>query len=140
MAKYAKFDPNTNMSVLVIRMDEGAPENVSEWVKIPENLENAVRYKISSKGVVSEFTETDTSNEILLSAREIFMKSLRDKRDMLLKNSDWTEFAGAAESHSADWNLAWKTYRQALRDFPNNYDVTKSDLILENVVWPTPPA
>lgn len=55
--------------------------------------------------------------------------NLRNQRNVLLSNSDWTVLADTPTN-----TAAWKTYRQQLRDLPAN---TTDPL---NVVWPTPPA
>ena len=56
------------------------------------------------------------------------MNQLRDKRNELLAESDWTQSRDVTLSNDADW----KTYRQALRDMnfsdPNN------------ITWPTKPS
>lgn len=53
---------------------------------------------------------------------------LRAKRDHLLTSSDWTQVSDAPVDHAA-----WATYRQNLRDLPDN---TTDPL---NVTWPTSP-
>ena len=55
--------------------------------------------------------------------------TLRAQRDRLLAESDWTVLADSPTP-----TAAWKTYRQALRDLPDN----TTDPF--NVVWPTPPS
>ena len=45
----------------------------------------------------------------------IAMKQLREMRDNLLAESDWTQSRDVTLSNDADW----KTYRQALRDLPS---------------------
>lgn len=54
---------------------------------------------------------------------------LRQTRNRLLADSDWTQ-APDAPADSA----AWAKYRQQLRDLPANTDD------VENVKWPTPPS
>lgn len=54
---------------------------------------------------------------------------LRQTRNQILADSDWTVLADSPTS-----TAAWKTYRQQLRDLPAN----TTDPF--NVVWPTPPA
>ena len=54
--------------------------------------------------------------------------SVRDKRDRLLADSDWTQASDAPVD-----TTAWAEYRQALRDLPANTTDP------ENPVWPTPP-
>ena len=56
-------------------------------------------------------------------------ESIRDKRDQLLKESDWTMTTGATIDQAQ-----WAAYREKLRDLPQKYS-SHSD-----VVWPTPPS
>lgn len=55
-------------------------------------------------------------------------EEVRTKRDGLLVASDWTQVADAPVDQ-----LAWATYRQALRDIP------QQDGFPENVIWPSKP-
>lgn len=43
-------------------------------------------------------------------------KVIRARRNQLLKESDWTELPSVVDIRSAEWNQAWQTYRQQLRD------------------------
>lgn len=52
----------------------------------------------------------------------------RDRRDALLAASDWTQVADAPVNHAA-----WATYRQALRDIPNQAGFP------QDVTWPDKP-
>ena len=54
--------------------------------------------------------------------------SLRVERDARLKSSDWTQVPDAPVDQPA-----WATYRQELRNLPQNTDDPRQ------VVWPTPP-
>ena len=56
------------------------------------------------------------------------MDELRSHRDLLLKSSDWTQVPDAPVDQAA-----WATYRQALRDLPENTDDPA------NPAWPTKP-
>ena len=47
---------------------------------------------------------------------EYFLERMRNHRDRLLKESDWTQVADAPVNQEA-----WATYRQALRDFPASW-------------------
>lgn len=53
---------------------------------------------------------------------------IREYRNALLTSSDWTQVADAPVDQAA-----WATYRQALRDVPEQEGFPAS------VVWPTPP-
>ena len=56
---------------------------------------------------------------------------LRGDRNGLLLKCDWTQFNDSPLSN--EQKAAWATYRQELRNLPNNVDIN-------NVVFPTPPA
>ena len=58
------------------------------------------------------------------------LANLREQRDKLLKDSDWTQYRDVILENDTDW----KTYRQALRDLP----ATASDP--HNPTWPTTPS
>tara|TARA_B100001559_G_scaffold286681_1_gene263247 strand:- start:81 stop:467 length:387 start_codon:yes stop_codon:yes gene_type:complete len=64
--------------------------------------------------------------------REKGFEILRKQRNTLLAQSDWT--VTAVDVNLSESTLeAWKVYRQALRDLPNNTEDP------ENPTWPTPP-
>ena len=69
------------------------------------------------------------------------MEVLRGRRTMFLEESDWTQFADSPLSDSK--KAEWATYRQALRDLPeNNPDpkwVDGDNTKLPDVTWPTKP-
>ena len=52
---------------------------------------------------------------------------VRTKRDQLLKNSDFTQLDDSPKN-----KVAWKTYRQALRDITDQPDP-------DNITWPVEP-
>jgi hypothetical protein len=56
------------------------------------------------------------------------MQALRGMRDIALQQSDWTQVPDAPVDQAA-----WATYRQALRDLPENTTDPA------NPVWPTKP-
>tara|TARA_B110000093_G_scaffold87414_1_gene94647 strand:+ start:839 stop:1288 length:450 start_codon:yes stop_codon:yes gene_type:complete len=59
---------------------------------------------------------------------------IRDKRGILLINSDWTQ---VPDTPLADAKKAeWAEYRQALRDLPQDYLSATS---LDDITWPTKP-
>tara|TARA_R100000234_G_C4851232_1_gene115243 strand:- start:58 stop:294 length:237 start_codon:yes stop_codon:yes gene_type:complete len=61
-----------------------------------------------------------------------YIGALRHMRDILLRESDWTQFTDSPLIDSK--KNEWKTYRQNLRDLP----ATESDP--ENVTFPTTPS
>lgn len=65
----------------------------------------------------------------------VTLSYLRDMRDDLLQESDWTQMPDSPLSDAK--KTEWATYRQALRDLPSSY--TNSDTIAD-IVWPTQPS
>ena len=68
---------------------------------------------------------------------------IRCERNRLLKRTD--VYALPDFPHSTDEiKQSWLTYRQQLREFPNNIDISTVVFDLDNqltgVVWPTPPS
>ncbi len=61
-----------------------------------------------------------------------YVDALRQMRDILLRESDWTQFTDSPLSDTK--KNEWKTYRQNLRDLP----ATESNP--ENPTWPSKPS
>jgi hypothetical protein len=55
-------------------------------------------------------------------------------RSQLLADSDWTDTLSAQNRFGSDLYNQWQTYRQALRDIPEQAGFPLS------IIWPTPPA
>jgi len=79
---------------------------------------------------------TWTSDKRWVLNNEMLMKEINQKRTEKLYACDWTQ---VADSPLTDEKKAeWVTYRQALRDVPQNLE---DDLIdLAGVAWPTEPS
>ena len=60
------------------------------------------------------------------------LASLRQLRNQLLKESDWTDTTSAPARLGQELYDQWQTYRQALRNVTDQPDPF-------NIVWPTPP-
>lgn len=81
-----------------------------------------------------------TAEEI--ASREAFEQELidqlpdrmREKRDSLLLDSDWTHTSDHTPDLTPEKKAEWATYRQALRDLPTHEEWPE---ITEH--WPTPP-
>lgn len=77
----------------------------------------------------------DPNNGIVVEEQqEILGTALRDVRDALLRESDWTQNYDSQLPENV--KQEWLTYRQALRDFPSSFD---SGLIGTIVDFPEPP-
>ena len=83
--------------------------------------------------VVDAEAETVTNNQDQADADALASSwaSLRSERDALLVSSDWTQYNDSPLSDEA--KAEWATYRQALRDLPENTDDPT------NPTWPTSP-
>jgi hypothetical protein len=82
--------------------------------------------------LVDEYNKIVSSNPSRageLGTNDVAEMSVRNLRDSLLKESDWTQNRDINLSNDSEW----VTYRQALRDLP-----TQSGWPLD-VTWPTKP-
>ena len=68
------------------------------------------------------------------------MEILRNVRDKMLSDSDWTVMPDSPLSDSK--KTEWKTYRQALRDLPDGANPTLDGphLNMSSVTFPTKPS
>jgi hypothetical protein len=69
---------------------------------------------------------------------ENVMAALREERNRLLDESDWTQILDIAELKGEPWRIEWKVYRQELRNLPAVYEGTNLNN-LSSVIWPTKP-
>lgn len=94
---------------------------------------------------ITKPTETEVNNKIAAIEAAYPLKYLREERDAMLAESDWTQTPDVPEAIQT----AWRTYRQELRDLPSKYanptfngaaNVASKHLRLTDVVWPTKPS
>ena len=96
---------------------------------MPHKLVNGVKVELTSQEIAQrQAEETAWAN----GAFDRAMSSLRQKRDALLKSSDWVMMS---DSPIAD-KTAWQTYRQELRDITDGL-ATVDDV--NAVVFPNKP-
>ena len=73
---------------------------------------------------------------IFWSARPTSWDDVRNNRNALLAESDWTQLVDAQASLTEEQKQEWNAYRQALRDMPATYaDIEHVALI----TWPADP-
>ena len=141
-----------------IRLDDEAFGDIKEdlsWV--PSNVHAVIwnddagyiEYKNAPKEIIEELGIYEQALEIfdaekqgrlreqlaeeeLREASRDYWKELRNKRDFLLSQSDWTQ--GNDSPLTLQQKEEWKIYRQALRDAPSNTIDPKSP------VWPLSPS
>ena len=90
-------------------------------------------------------SEEDVNAKIAEIEAAFPLKYLREERDAMLAESDWTQTPDVPETIKT----SWKKYRQELRDLPSKYpnptfdgnaNVASKHLRLTDVVWPTKPS
>ena len=66
------------------------------------------------------------------------INSIREKRNILLLESDWTQMADISDSRMDNLTKGkWQVYREELRDITNGLDTVDK---INNVTWPTKPS
>jgi hypothetical protein len=86
--------------------------------------------KKTSNSVYQQFLNEQKEGEAKLVPYIPTWEEIRVKRDVLLKDSDWSIFPDTTPKPSKE---AWLVYRQVLRDIPNKFSKP------EEVVWPEKP-
>ena len=90
-------------------------------------------------------SEEDVNAKIAEIEAAFPLKYLREERNAMLAESDWTQTPDVPDAIKT----AWKTYRQELRDLPSKYpnptfdgnaNVASKHLRLTDVIWPTKPS
>ena len=87
-------------------------------------------------------TESEIDTKIAeLNAAEP-LRELREERNLKLQETDWTQYRDVSLSNDSDW----QTYRQSLRDLPQNFspiiDIITEDgypIVKEQTDWPEKP-
>ena len=111
------------------------------------NLVNA-DFKLRD-GKIIEWSEGNppTEEEIQTKLTELQnaepMRLLREERNRKLIETDWTQYRDVSLSNDSDW----QTYRQSLRDLPQNFsptiDIITEDgysIVKEQTDWPEKPS
>ena len=94
--------------------------------KIVDGVNTGVSHNVqTSKEYLAWLAEGNTPQPAGPDAWE----AIRQKRDQLIRDSDWTMIPGASVDQAQ-----WSAYRQVLRDLPQTYENA------EDVVWPTVPS
>lgn len=83
---------------------------------------------VSTQEIIKQTVTPEEILEMKASSEENSEQNVRNKRDAFLAQSDWTQVSDAPVDQSA-----WATYRQSLRDIPQQAGFPS------NVVWPTKP-
>lgn len=70
---------------------------------------------------------------------EKFMNELRNYRNKLLQESDFMCLYDLVQSKGEQWLIDVSSYRQQLRDLPNNYSENTNVYSINDVTWPVKP-
>jgi len=89
---------------------------------IPVEYRNPSDFNVTWAQITSKKSELESS-------RDLEWREVRELRDELLGNVDWTQFPDVPEST----RTKFQTYRQALRDITTQSDPS-------NITWPTKPS
>ena len=83
-------------------------------------------------GIYIDLTEAEEAAlDAAQEASDLDLTGIRDRRNGMLSASDWTQIGDATlGDHTAE---EWRTYRQALKDIPQNHTRVST------VVWPEDP-
>jgi hypothetical protein len=88
--------------------------------------------------------EKPTREELEAKLQELLdgepLDCLRDVRNWMLQQTDWTQSQDIRAIRGAEWCTAWDEYRQALRDMTNNASPYFDDFNqIVGIEWPTRP-
>ena len=78
-----------------------------------------------------EYLEWAKTNTAEAADDTLTWDDIREKRDQILRDTDWTMTTGASVDQAQ-----WAAYRQVIRDIPQTY----KDKTPDDVVWPTQPS
>lgn len=96
----------------------------------PQEILLALKSNLNQSELIAFNDQIKQAELIAAQTRESLLKqSLRDQRDILLAESDWTQGKDISEYISQKW----APYRQALRDLTNQAEFP------QNVTWPVKP-
>lgn len=113
---------------VAVAVSQGQMANFNLYTNILENAPETTGDFVSK---MTYYTDDGTLGFFLASAISSEV-SIRQQRDILLRDSDWTQLADAPLT--ATKKGQWATYRQALRD------ITSQPGYPGNVTWPTAPS
>ena len=126
--KYALFTKEGNLKTVWGEKEQLGLDDENFTVEVEDDFEMMgyiTSYDFKNKKIVQ--VEEDLS--VLPGQEEIDLQNLRNERNRLLVESDWTQLPDVPE----ETKTAWQVYRQELRD------ITKKYQSINTVVWPTKP-
>ena len=123
MKTYTIYNQSGEITSLFVGSEDQLTLNIPDGSNYLEGEYSGGYYKVvDGKAVLKSEVERETPIDEVWS-------DFRNKRDIDLQLSDWTQVPDAPVDQQA-----WATYRQELRDLPDNTEDPR------NPVWPTKPA
>lgn len=113
---------HVDANTLEVRTDYAHPEPVPEhWVEV--ELPDHFHVYMLLEGYRTETGELSIRYNAAMKEARLTecLKELRERREKLLQESDWTALTDV--QMSAEAKTSWAAYRQALRDLPQTVDV-----------------
>lgn len=126
--KYALFTKEGNLKTVWGDKSKLGLDDGNFIVDVEDDFEMMgyiTSYDFENKKIV----QVDEDLSGLPGPEEIALQNLRNERNRLLVETDWTQLPDVPEATKN----AWQAYRQELRD------ITKTYQSLDTVVWPTKP-
>lgn len=98
-------------------------------------------YDSENDTVTATYIINDIPKEDATELQRRFLILVRDTRNYLISQSDWTMLADIVKIKSPEWVTAWENYRQNLRDYPDQFSFGPDDLPpnFDGLVWPAKP-
>jgi hypothetical protein len=107
---YVKFDANNIQEQMMISEENPG----SGWYGVGEEVDGKMFKLVSGAPIAMTDEEKD---EYYLSLKTVYSyAALRRDRNEMLMRSDWTQLPNSGLSEAK--KIEWETYRQALRDLP----------------------
>lgn len=127
---------------------EGIPSNVHAlqasngkgWIEFNdntpnENIEALPHWANMAIEVWNNYKQTKEAEKTVTAEQK--MAAIISERNRRLAMTDWTELPSVVSLRGSDWSLAWQSYRQALRDMPNDLN---NPINVDAPEFPIPPA
>ena len=90
--------------------------------------------KVYERAVVKNYPPSTVTPEEIFNAA---LAAVRIERDSRISKCDWTQLADVQSIHDEEWKTNWATYRQALRDLPNQ--CISGEINIYDIIWPIEP-
>ena len=128
MARY-KLVKDEDLNVIGVCVNDSTHPTLAEGASIPNDTSN--RHW-------QEYLTWEESNDADAADTIDYMAKMRQERDQRLSACDWTHIDDSPLS--SEDKTSWATYRQSLRDMPQNNPSVTTKAQYEALAWPTEPA